>query len=88
MLQFGHVGMPLQIVARSAIAMGMNSIKTKLTCLETLGQGAVGTKHLRLTPNGINFNLDVGLYLEIEDHISDSKYATNSFLSFWFPGFA
>ena len=32
-------------------------------------------------PKGINQDLDVALDREIEDHISDSKYATNSFLA-------
>ena len=53
MLQFGHVGLPLQTVARSAIIVGMNSIKITLTCLEILEQGAVGTTNLHLAPNGI-----------------------------------
>ena len=66
MLQIGRVGLPLQIVARSAITMEMDSIKITLTCLKTLEQGAVGTKNLRLVPNGIYRDLDVGLYRETE----------------------
>ena len=45
--------------------------KVTLTCLETFEQGAVGTTNLHLAPNGIYQDLDVGLYHEIEDHISD-----------------
>ena len=84
MLQFGRVGLPLQIVARPAVTMRMDSIKITLTCLKTLEQGAVGTKYLRLVPNGIYRDLDVGLYRETEDHISDETYATKSLLDFPF----
>ena len=62
----------------------MDSVKLTLTSLETLEQGAVGTMKLYHAPNGINQDPDVDLYREIEDHISDSTYATNPFLSFSF----
>lgn len=62
----------------------MDSIKITLTCLRTLEQGAVGTKNLHLAPNGTYQDLDVGLYRETEDQISNETHATNSFLEFPF----
>ena len=63
LLQSGPVGLPLQIVARSAITMGVDSIQITLTCLKTSDQGAVGTKNLHLAPNGIYQDL-YGVYIE------------------------